>query len=258
MKRYRWLRVIKVFGILGGSKYQITPILRKSSNLMKLKYDKHDLLLRSFSTDMMLADSILIGKFRNRKWVGEYTLVEKYLMKRKKNPIVIDAGANIGLFTRWVLKRKPEAKIYAIEPEAENYKILKQNVKGYSVECMQRGLWSKKCFLEVIPRDTGAWGFMVKEAPKEGINTVKAISVANMIEHFGIDEIDLFKIDIEGSEYELFRQADMSWLERCHALVVETHDHIVAGSDELVNRVLGEHGYRKYMYEENQFFIKEG
>lgn len=75
--------------------------------------------------------------------------------------------------------------------------------------------------------------------------------------NYKLDEIDLLKMDIEGSEYEIFSSQDLGWLDRCHALVVETHDHIVEGSDQLVNRVLKEHGFSKYTYEENQFFWKK-
>lgn len=257
---WRDLYIMNVFGISGYKKYkQIFSSYGENakSKLVKFKYDHQDLFIRSFSTDIMLMDSILIGKRVNGKWIGEYSWAEDYLVNlNKQRPIIIDAGANVGLFSRWLLKRIPQAQIYAIEPEHENYKILERNTQGYSVNCINKGLWSKECHLKVIARDTGEWGFIVKETKEDGVDTVEAIGLKDLVINYAIDEIDLLKMDIEGSEYEIFNSEDLRWLDRCHALVVETHDHIVKGSDKMVNKVLREHGFSKYTYEENQFFVK--
>lgn len=257
----RELYIINMFGMRGWKEYR--KVLgnygeEAKSELVKFKYDNQDLFIRSFSTDIMLMDSILGGKRVNRKWSGEYSWVEDYLMNlHKKRPIIIDAGANVGLFSRWVLKRVPEAQVYAIEVESGNFEILKRNTHRYSVCCINKGLWSKECHLKVIARDTGEWGFMVTETKEYDTDTVEAISLKDILINYKLDEIDLLKMDIEGSEYEIFSSQDLGWLDRCHALVVETHDHIVEGSDQLVNRVLKEHGFSKYTYEENQFFWKK-
>ena len=159
---YEYLRnmhIMNMFGINGWKEY--TKILKnygeeEKSELVKFKYDNQDLFIRSFSTDILLMDSILVGKRVDRKWIGEYSWVEEYLMNlNKKRPIIVDAGANVGLFSRWVLKRVPEAQIYAIEVESENYDILKRNTYRYFVNCINKGLWSKECRLKLIAMDTG-------------------------------------------------------------------------------------------------------
>jgi len=35
--------------------------------------------------------------------------------------------------------------------------------KDYGGICLKNGLWSKECKLKVVARDTGEWGFFVKE-----------------------------------------------------------------------------------------------
>lgn len=262
-KAYEYMRdlhIMNMFGIKGWKEYN--KIFKNygeedKSELVKFKYDNRDLFIRSFSTDIMLMDSILVGKRVDRKWIGEYSWVEDYLMNlNKKRPIIVDAGANVGLFSRWVLKRVPEAKIYAIEAESKNFEILKRNTQGYFVNCINKGLWSKECRLKVIARDTGEWGFMVKETNEDDTDIVEAISLKDIMENYKFGEIDLLKMDIEGSEYEIFSSDNLAWLDRCRALVVETHDHIIEGSDQQVNKVLREYGFSKYTYEENQFFWK--
>lgn len=262
----RKLYIIYLFGGGGGVSYlqnyrQMMPGNSggKESKIIKLKYDKKGLYLRTFTTDISLANSVLIGDFGNRMWNGEYVQVEKYLCSLKKeNPVIIDAGANIGLFSRLILKCKPNARIYAIEPEMDNYNLLVKNTKEYSnVTCMKKGLWSKECFLKVIARGTGAWGFMVKEAERESPETISAISIENILNKYNIDKIDLLKMDVEGSEYEIFTANNLSWLDRCDAVVIETHDDIVKDADKTVNDVLANYGFKKHVHGENQFFIRE-
>lgn len=214
-------------------------------------------MVRADSTDLLLVESILVGKFRNRKWIGEYNQIEDYIKRLSiKDPIIVDAGANIGLFSRLMLGRYPKAKIFAIEPEFHNFQILCDNIEKYAVEINRKGIWSHDCKLEVVPGDIGAWGFMVRERNQEEGDLIDAISIDSLIQNNNLDRIDLLKIDIEGSEYEIFNSDNLDWLELCNAIVVETHEHLVKGSDNLVNKILAERGFDKFVYEENQLFIK--
>lgn len=200
---------------------------------------------------------MIIGRFINRKWTGEYTQVEEYLRQlSEKELIIIDAGANIGLFSRLILKEKPASKIYAIEPEKNNYQLLKTNTKGYDVKTIRGGIWSHDCNLNVVSRDTGDWGFTVKEVSKRDGNTINATCIDSLVRKYKLNRIDLLKMDVEGSEYEIFNSDNLQWLDLCNAIVIETHDHIIKGSNELVNRILFDRGFIKFSYEENQLFIK--
>lgn len=260
----RGLHIIYQLGIRGGGKFiyfrnRMAIKCTGKCKLLKLRYAGQKLSIRTFSTDIMLVDSILIGNLENKIWMGEYWQVERYLQTiNSDKPVVIDAGANIGLFTRVVLKRKPNAKIFSIEPQINNYKILKMNTEEYNnVVCMQKGLWSKECSLEVIERETGDWGFMVKQTEKNGEDIIDAISIEYLLNHYNIENIDLIKMDIEGSEYEIFSSGNLEWLNKCSAIVIETHNHIVKGADEKVNHVLQQHGYKKSVWGENQFFYRD-
>ncbi len=264
IKMIRIIYIIYLLGLIAGLKYihyfkkaKSEDITHKdSSKEIRLKYDHHYLTVRGDSTDLLLVESILIGRFINRRWVGEYTQVEEYIKKLPYEPVIVDAGANIGLFSRLVLKKRPDANIYAMEPESNNYRILRSNTSKYTVKAYRCGLWSKNCKLKVIPRDTGDWGFTVKEVTCDDSSSINAISLNSMIKENKLNRIDLLKMDIEGSEYEIFNADNLEWLDLCRAVVIETHDHIVKGSDELVNRILRDNGFTKYMYEENQLFIK--
>lgn len=264
VKMIRIIYVIHLFGLIAGLKYiyyfektkgeDITH--KDSSKKIRIKYDHHDLTVQGDSTDLLLVESILVGRFINKRWMGEYNQVEEYLKELPRNPVIVDAGANIGLFSRLVLKKRPDANLYAIEPEDNNYQLLKANTKSYAVTTIREGIWSHDCNLKVVPRDTGDWGFIVKEVSKQDSNTINATSITSLAGRYKLNRIDLLKMDVEGSEYEIFNSGNLEWLDLCNAIVIETHDHIIKGADELVNKILSDKGFVKYIYEENQLFIR--
>lgn len=263
VKLLRIVRVIYLFGVKNGLKYN--HYYKKAKNKLvntkkeiKLKYDNGYLTMRTNSTDLLLAESMLIGKLVNGKWVGEYNQVEEHIKKlAKREVIIIDAGANIGLFSRLMLKENSRSKIYAVEPEENNYQLLKANTKRYNTEILRGGIWSHDCKLNVIARDTGDWGFIVKEVNDDSDSfSINAVSIDSLIKKYNLKRIDLLKMDIEGSEYEIFKSNSLEWLDICSAIVIETHNHIIKGSDAVVNKVLSEKGFRKFTYEENQLFLR--
>src|ERR1700730_7986688 len=50
------------------------------------------------------------------------------ILSNGQRPIIIDAGANIGLATLWFKAQYPKATVIAIEPDTENFAVLKENV----------------------------------------------------------------------------------------------------------------------------------
>ena len=123
---------------------------------------------------------------------------------------IIDAGANIGLATVYFENRFPNAKIIAIEPEKSNFEMLKLNSK-----CLKNIILHKKALsnrqnldLNVIDKGYGNWGFITQIADdkniQEVVDTVKTITIDEVIIQNNLEFIDLLKIDIEGAEKELF------------------------------------------------------
>ena len=56
-------------------------------------------------------------------------------IKLKKDSVVLDVGANIGLFSVFVLENFSESKVYSFEPSPQIFKILKSNVSPYEGRC---------------------------------------------------------------------------------------------------------------------------
>lgn len=135
---------------------------------------------------------------------------------------MIDLGANIGLSSALVLSRFPRARVVAVEPDPENFRMMEQNLTLYGrdrVRLLQGAVWSKsgQVALDNTFGDKREWAVAVKAG-----NGVRAYSLDEILSGEPSRPIDLLKIDIEGSEKELF-SGDTSWLSRIRNLCIELH-----------------------------------
>jgi len=156
-------------------------------------------------------------------------------LQKKPPKVIIDAGAHIGLASIYFANKYPEAKIIAIEPEENNFALLKANVAQYKMIIpVQAALWSQRKEVSLVDPVGGNWGFMAEERTISGISSGKyrhgitATTVEKVVYDHGLDKIDLFKIDIEGAEKEVFRDSS-AWIEKVDAIIIELHEHLQPG-----------------------------
>ena len=156
--------------------------------------------------------------------------------------VIVDVGANIGLCAVFFANRYPTAEIIAIEPEDSNFAILEKNVRCYKqITPIHAALWTHEgsIHLSAPLEERGKWDKWGVITSENGSGEeVRALSLRSLIDQFKLPRIDLLKIDIEGSEMEIFSACD--WLPLINALAVETHDRIRSGSSHVVDAALGE------------------
>ncbi len=257
-RKLTWiLRTIAVFGISAYKYWFYSGKKKDIYSIVELRYHGKKVLLRSGSTDFLLAESILVGHYIGKgRYRGEYQQAYDYLREISK-PVIIDAGSNVGLFSILFASAFPDAMIVALEPEKENYELLLKNTSGYkNIICLNKGLWSKTAKLQVIFGEDGEWGFRVNEIVNGEGEGVEGISINDIVKKYHLRIIDLLKMDIEGSEYEVLKNGNRDWLDICEGIVIETHDDIVPGVDKFVNDLLSKYKYKKACLEENQLFTK--
>jgi len=103
------------------------------------------------------------------------------------------------------------------------------------VQRLRAALWTESCPILLTDPGKGTWGFTVREVdevvaemlPAPGI-PVRAVTIVDIIREYGIDRIDLLKMDVEGSEKEIFSDADQ-WIGSIEAICMELHDRFKAG-----------------------------
>jgi FkbM family methyltransferase len=173
--------------------------------------------------------------------------------------IIFDCGANIGLTTVFYANRFPEAKIISIEPEAGNFQLLKKNTERYpNVHLYQNGLWNKVTDLKIEDNGHGEWGFMVSETPEGTPGAIKAVSIPELMRRQQCGQIDILKIDIEGSEKELFESNYETWLPKVSVLIIELHDRMREGASLSFFKALTNYNFKLAIKGENIVcFIKK-
>src|ERR1700722_1343571 len=138
---------------------------------------------------------------------------------------VIDAGAYIGDTAAWYLSKFPASRVVALEPNPETFAMLQMNCSPYGprVKLINGALWYEDAELDLVFDPTTPTGNSVAQHETLGSNRCTAVSVHSILEQAGADEIDIFKIDIEGAELELFTQNPDPWLSRTRYITMEIH-----------------------------------
>lgn len=149
--------------------------------------------------------------------------------------VIIDAGANIGLVSVYFANKYPSAKIIAIEPEKENFERLVLNAAAYpNIVPIRAALWHKNEEIDLVDPGRGSWGYMTEErgasamSMGRNLHSVRATTVARIIDEFELDRVDILKLDIEGAEREVFGDPS-SWIDKVDSMIIEVHDRVKTG-----------------------------
>lgn len=185
----------------------------------------HPMRLRMRTTDVSLFEEIILN--------AEY----EFDVGRQPS-VIVDAGANIGLTSVYFASRYPNAKIVAIEPEPSNFAMLVKNAARYpNIVPVKAALWKSDAMVDLNDPGSGNWGFQTWESTDGGGaangTRVRGITVDTLMWEHGLAHIDIFKVDIEGSEKEVF-DACGAWIDRIGVLIVEFHDRWKPGCSDTV------------------------
>ena len=167
----------------------------------------------------------------------------------KKQPVIFDCGANIGISCLFFKEEYPQAIIHAFEPDPTIFKVLSENLQRNQITDVQlynAAVWKKEETLEFSSE--GADGGALATGGTQTVK-VKAIRLKDKIEAVG--EIDLLKIDVEGAEVEVMRDCADA-LGKVQNIFVEYHSfndqpqHL----NEILE-VLAKNGFRYYIENES-------
>ena len=212
----------------------------KEKEIYQIKSNNNIIYLRKETSDFNVLKCI----FKNKEYDINYRI--------EKPKIILDCGANIGIGSLFFNMKFPEAKIIALEPEESNYELLCKNVENLNnIIPVNAGLWKKECKLKIRDIGLDKWGFIVEETEEE--NGIKAECIDSLIKKFNIKFIDILKIDIEGSEKEIF-ESSCEWLEKVGVLVIELHDRMKKGCSMSLFKKLYDYEYDLEISGENLVF----
>ena len=177
------------------------------------------LTLRPFSGDLFVLYEIL----KDRVYSIPSSLLPENEVQR-----IVDCGANIGLTALCLADRYPNAKIIAVEPHPDNFRLLRQNTaiepRIKPIQACVVGAADQERF---ISTDRPSWGNCTNS---DGLGVrVACKTVQQLLGDNPSLTIDLLKIDIEGAEKELFSHP--AFLQQTRLVIIELHGDY--GIDEL-------------------------
>jgi FkbM family methyltransferase len=172
--------------------------------------------LRSHTTDISVLGEVVIAR--------SYELAADAAGDARA---VVDLGANIGLASRRLLERFPDARVVSVEPEPGNVAVHRHNLEPFADRarvidaCVAAR--ARRVLLDRT-RDREDGYAMVDVT--SGADT-DAVTMADVLSALGSDRIDLLKCDIEGAEAELF-ESSSEWISKVRVIAVECHGAFTA------------------------------
>lgn len=169
-------------------------------------------VLRPGTSDRMIFNDIWL----RRVYCRENTI--------RPNDVVIDIGAQIGLFSLFAASRS--ARVYSFEPFPENFSMLKENIARNHLEDrvlpFRLAVWSTLGQVELYRSDlSGSHSVMVRSSASVHAETTTLERIMN--DH-RIGRCGLLKIDAEGSEYPILYTTPRDVLARVDRISLEWHD----------------------------------
>jgi FkbM family methyltransferase len=154
--------------------------------------------------------------------------------------VIVDAGANVGIFAIQMARQNRRCRVIALEPFAENFQYLQANVArdcSDSVTCCEVALGAGfgKGHMQAVGTRSLDHVLRVDSSQADGI---AVIPLSGLFDLTHTQEIDFLKVDIEGSEHDVFAAATPELLGRFKRIAMEYHDQIVPGTLNLLRSVL--------------------
>lgn len=123
--------------------------------------------------------------------------------------VLLDIGANVGYMSACFLQNVPGSRVVAIDPQPEIVDLLRANLEpfGGRAQIAPVALSDRngESAFSIDPLNRGASRLV---APGSGSVTVETWTPERLIEAYGIDRINIIKMDVEGHEETVFKAMD--------------------------------------------------
>jgi FkbM family methyltransferase len=166
-----------------------------------------------------------------------------YAVLKEKLPlqsVVLDIGAHIGAFTVYLQGQRPDLRVYALEPAADNFDLLAANLKLNDLaevkafpEAMTGG--ETQVFLSTAGSDSNAYHL------SESGQSVSGIGLDDFLSREKIGQVNLLKMDCEGAEYDIL--SGSRHLHLISSIIMEYHKQGEERNDVYLVNLLEAQGF---------------
>jgi autotransporter strand-loop-strand O-heptosyltransferase len=168
--------------------------------------------------------------------------------------IVMDFGANIGIFSRYACEQGA-SKVYSFEPDSLNFECLTKNSKDYPIECFNKAVFDKEGIIKFNKKNASGIHAVAEldteqiDAERKDTVDVEATTFQKIVSELGIDRINYLKIDVEGSEKNIIYSMKQEHFDIIDKISLEYHhrafNHNEQEKDKFVNYIVNM-GFKNY------------
>ena len=192
--------------------------------------------LRPNSSDLATYREVFVnGEYDLRKFAIFEAVRLRYesLLASGSRPLIIDAGANIGLASVFLARLFPKAEFILVEASFESIEVAKLNVAEIpNTRLLNRALWHQHTALSLVTSSNySTYSVTDRSDPEAALSRIDSITMSEIVGARGAD-LFIVKMDIEGSESSVFR-INNEWLDEEPVILVEPHDQEIPGNHSL-------------------------
>lgn len=208
--------------------------------------------IRRNQSDLLILWQVFLKRF--------YELGVHYRLDRDIDTLdtIVDLGGNTGLAASYFTARYRPRTLLTVEPIPQNLAVLRHNatlsgldwkiepaaVAGESgtAEFTVSAFWDTCTAVPAVADLRRTRPYRLENVLARPNVRVPARTVDELLTKHGIDHVDLLKVDVEGSEAEVFSQVQ-PWMEQVEQIVLEVHDKYIDG--DIVRKTMSAAGFRQ-------------
>lgn len=169
---------------------------------------------------------------------------------------IIDIGGHLGFFSLLAATLNPTVSIFAFEPHAGNYEILKANLKQNRIKNVhpkQLAVSDKVGETELqISKEDLNHSLEKAIEPTGETQKIQTTTLQRIFEKNRLEQCDLLKLDCEGSEFKIIYSTPKDLFAKIHYIFLEYHDWIGGENSKELKFFLEQMGYRVQHYPNNK------
>jgi FkbM family methyltransferase len=184
-------------------------------------------LRNSVSDRSIFWQCLVTQQYRLDKTAHGATITDRYrsILLSGKVPLVIDAGANIGLSSLYFNRLFPESRIACIEPDTTNIELLKKNTTALAghVDVLPGAVWDRQEDLRILDPAVGSAAIEVSTSSSAKGSAVTVFTIGEILARYSGHQPFILKLDIEGAQEFLFR-SNTDWINSFDVVILELDD----------------------------------
>jgi FkbM family methyltransferase len=109
-----------------------------------------------------------------------------------------------------------------VEPSSSNFKLLELNLKGIPNVFLENYAISSTGINVYFDESLSSYNYKISK--DKSLKEIETKTISSLIDKYDLKSIDFIKIDIEGSEEELFSN-NINWIKVVKNLAIEIHNN---------------------------------